>query len=477
MIHQEFASEQSEVLITYSPTLHELHFTNASGEAVYPPSPLMGKGSSAEGTVDTPLILDHLVRLQQLTDGVGVISAANAAKYFRRDGEPTQNRTLMSHANAVVQYVPDEIFTYYRNERRETVLRCGSFAVATSLQPATPEEHQATDQRREQVREYRRHNGPRSPLKEQQHREKLDAAKEQVEAAEKSKVKLTTFDHATFHIGDSDFYLDFEKPIDFLIARFVSALNKAPAHQTTATHRVIIPTSFNEFVWNRMSIAERKLFARSEDTVFGGSLPISRAMKNIRTMLSYSTHHRRGLITARDNEPFVFPRVDIATNVHRSPRQDSIEAEKLILEKARLQVPRRYRVSGGGEEEPAKDTTQPSAEDLEWAEAWARRQRGALPHQDAIDALDKLMSREGKAAIRHVLSGESEADDEQFDDFMQRSHATLRQSLGRQAYWDAWRERVIAGTKATTGSSHKAEQIGGRLAGERTKTNRRRRRT
>lgn len=340
----------------------------------------------------------------------------------------------IQNAQAMAQLLPAEVIavgTFQDSQRKmlpTSVARYGNLAI--SGRRATPEETNdiAAMRRREK------------DLKDQARRLEL------IEA-DKEKLQLASYDHAKISVDGKKYFMDLDQPATFAAVRLLQEFMKIePSYGITWV-------DFKRAIWHNMSLAEREQLVTNKQA-FEANCPkkIQDMIWPIRSELLIPL----GVVELRGGA--LRNNAAIALELYESP-----VSEEYAEEATRIASPGAPR-SVFGVPETTERNLDPEAVQICTEIVTDLCCRDAIGQQDAVEALDVVMSLEGKQAI-HQLIEAKRLDTTDPEDVIARIHRLAKRSLGNNAYWSARRMRTIGGNHMWTNRAGGVRQTGGAIHG------------
>jgi len=404
MEQQPITPEEGQVLVTHVIGVDRIEVHDAASGEQLADVHLGNKANKAEAAIG--MLSEAYLTLgpgEYTLHEIGLRTAVheNSAYY--------QGKTLS-------KFLPEQAFGFSTPDnagRTDTRLRFGALAIAARR--ATPEELDAHKHSRHQEREAA-----------------YEQEKERVLAAESEKINLLDYDHAYITVDGHNFYLQTSLPDSILATRVLQAIAGLGYREIGMPPRSL---DIARGVWRLMPLAERRLLLGGERQLFGAPSVIEPRVNKI---LDSGLTNLLG-ITRRHHSfnRYVVKTLDIDVKPQPSPPETPYGEEVVPifppgtpLELVRKEPPVQFTDTEAALAQRALQNT--------WETGGFR-----LDHEEALNILDLVAGRTGKAALRHALkeSGSSM----HFEDVLARIYVRLRTSLGDDAYYSARRNRVIGG--------------------------------
>ena len=423
--------QDKTVVVTYVRGNRRLFFRNNQGQDIAPPCEYSNATSAANA-------FDALCGVISFEDPYRApqVNLNFAAPHIGRKPSPT--RTILQNiANKAPEGTLELISGGY-------MVSFGNIAVASALSE-TPQDRVPRSSKK-------------APAKTA---EKVEPA-EVIDEAED--LGLTEYDHAIITTPDRPFVLPLSSSGAILTARCLEVL---ATEERGIDHRYI---DIAESIWKNMPPVERKLFASSRKLLQEKQ---GTAIRKEVLMVLRGLTNRMKITREQGNEDFRIIMSDFSVSFHESSPEPDMLADK---RSALLFPPGTSRLEISSYKDPIEITDedrQLASTLLSYVEAMfpADEEKAAprpdISHETAIEYLDFVMSREGKAALREVLkaSGSKRRPD--------RITRTIRRQIIKPAlasgYGSALRHRTVAGGHMTGGKERRAQQTGGALRGSTTK--------
>ncbi|HSX29396.1 MAG TPA: hypothetical protein VLE73_02450 [Candidatus Saccharimonadales bacterium] len=383
--------------VTFVPEIGRVEVTDAAGQPVGAP------GELDPATTDD--IAGRLAGISLAFDRSDAPVHVAAQDVLIHPDLHEQPASLAAACTALAAVLPRDAFNYIGTEQTPIALSLGSFSVAERR--ALPEEI------------------PRNP--------------EDIEREEKiaqlnfGKLDLTTYDHAIVTVDDKKFAIPFDNPDAILLARAIAAVPKAGIDDDMfISFKKLAP-----LVWGAMPYSERVLYAKKDQQIFGNtSGPIR---KRLDALVNRATN-RMG-VTKRTVLADHYCRLadDISVEYSTMPQDEHNDNIQVLPLDAPAGVAERMRKQ------------QVSAEDLTAAHtALAYMTEGQwfrLGHQQAVDLVEFIMTREGKIALLAAITAANEGPG--YTEVYERLHEIARYSLGA-SYYPTRNTMVIRGGSWTS---------------------------
>lgn len=375
----------------------------------------------------------HANRLSEIYLRLGAGDHTLAAIKGAVDTHPS---ALRSTFDALEKLLPPEAFKRGITINEAAGVHIGNIAI--SMRRSTPEEIEAAKAERAA-------------------KGTVDAARRKAEvlASDADKVHFGEYDHGLLLARNTLYYLPLDSPEGILAARVLHTVQEML--RVDRGHNYISNRELRLKIWQDMPLAERRLFVNTEAQLFSGSSIINDPVDAVLGGLTGQLDITRRITgdATRIPSPFDF---ELVAAPPAEPYGDSVRLLSPpnaptadILATMKKQLVERV------------------TEQAEFALPYASLGKyGTVPQNVALELLDTVIPREGKLALRLLL--EQSGSQQKLEEVLDTLRAIAKNSLGWNAYTSAYSNRTIAGNKSSTGQGHRAEQVGGRLRGDRTRT-------